>query len=176
MCCQRFPMRRFRSTAPVLHPFEFFSPCEDFVILVEQAFRRALVSFVCLLRASPPPRLNPPLVWLGLRRSVLHPAQFLRSPRRFRAPRGTGHRLLWPVMPRQSAAARQTTKTDRLSHSYHAAWLRLCCPSCKMERSANSKQPLELGTGRSGLLLILALVLLLRVPFLNQAIQGDDRS
>ena len=25
------------------------------------------------------------------------PAQFLRSPRRFRAPRGTGHRLLWPV-------------------------------------------------------------------------------
>src|ERR1039458_9722981 len=29
-------------------------------------------------------------------------------------------------------------------------------------------------TGRSGLLLILALVLLLRVPFLNQAIQGDD--
>ncbi|MGA2194697.1 MAG: glycosyltransferase family 39 protein [Bryobacteraceae bacterium] len=29
-------------------------------------------------------------------------------------------------------------------------------------------------TGRSALLLILALVLLLRVPFLNQAIQGDD--
>src|ERR1019366_4528967 len=43
------------------------------------------------------------------------------------APRGTGHRLLWPVMARQSAAARQTTKTDRLSHSHHAAWLRLCC-------------------------------------------------
>src|ERR1017187_2886791 len=38
---------------------------------------------------------------------------FLRGPRRFRAPRGTGHRLLWPVMPRPSAAARQTTKTDR---------------------------------------------------------------
>jgi len=43
-----------------------------------------------------------------------------------------------------------------------------------MEHSANSKQPLEPGTGRGGLLLILALVLLLRVPFLNQAIQGDD--
>src|ERR1019366_7235469 len=47
--------------------------------------------------------------------------------RRFRGSRGTGHRLLWPVMPRQSAAARQTTKTDRLSHSPHAAWLLPCC-------------------------------------------------
>src|ERR1035441_9310619 len=32
-------------------------------------------------------------------------------------PSGTGHRLLWPVIARQSTAARQTTKTDRLSHS-----------------------------------------------------------
>src|ERR1039458_2031342 len=39
----------------VLHLFEFFSPCEDFVILVEQAFQRALVSLVCFLRASAPP-------------------------------------------------------------------------------------------------------------------------
>jgi hypothetical protein len=52
----------------VFHPFEFFSPCEDFVILVEQAFQRALVSFVCFLRASAPPRFNPPVVWLRLRR------------------------------------------------------------------------------------------------------------
>src|ERR1039457_6431405 len=49
-----------------------------------------------------------------------------------------------------------------------------------MGLSANSKQPFQVGTGpagdrsRSGLLLILALVMLLRVPFLNQAIQGDD--
>jgi len=38
-----------------------------------------------------------------------------------------------------------------------------------MEQSANSKQ-----TDRAGLLMILALALLLRLPFLNQAIQGDD--
>src|ERR1039457_6971705 len=51
----------------VLPPFEFFSHCEDFVILAEQAFLRALVAFVCFLRASAPPRFNPPVVWLGLR-------------------------------------------------------------------------------------------------------------
>src|ERR1017187_3592749 len=33
-----------------------------------------------------------------------------RSPRRFRAPGGTGHRLLWPVMPRQSGAADRRQK------------------------------------------------------------------
>jgi hypothetical protein len=48
-----------RPRRSVLHPFEFFSPCEDFVILVEQAFQRALVSLVCFLRASAPSMRRP---------------------------------------------------------------------------------------------------------------------
>src|ERR1017187_9601744 len=53
--CQRYNPTFGCRRCSVLHLFEFFSRCEDFVILVERAFQRALVSLVCFLRASAPP-------------------------------------------------------------------------------------------------------------------------
>src|ERR1035438_2256604 len=76
-----------------LHQLSFFDRCENFVPFVGQA-----ISFCGLIDENRDLLCRALLEHTNSSRWITS-AQFLRPLRKFRALRGTGHRLLWPVLP-----------------------------------------------------------------------------